>query len=110
MKQNLVVRHVNDKNYVGFVFSEHLVPTVNETGGVDMKATIGVCWNNQRTPAVCYHSPEDLEWLEAQPIVIEELYADDEEEGEEEEESEEEEYDEEEVAPSLRSTQKEVRA
>lgn len=83
MKQNLVVRHLNDKNYVGFVFSEHLIPITKEDGTMDMKPVIGICWDNQRTPAVSYHSPEELEWLEAQPVVIEELteYEDEEEDG-----------------------------
>jgi hypothetical protein len=86
MKQNLVVTHTKDKNFVGFVFSEHLVPAQGEGGTVEMKPMIGVCWNNQRNPAVCYHSPEELEWVEAQPVIIEELYQ--EEDGEEEEEEE----------------------
>jgi hypothetical protein len=88
MKQNLVVAHVKDKNFVGFVFSEHLVPSQNESGAMEMKPMVGVCWNNQRSPAICYHSPDELEWLEAQPIVIEELYSSEEDEEEEEEEEE----------------------
>jgi hypothetical protein len=86
MKQNIVVRHVKDQNFLGFIYSEHLIPVTNENGTIEMKAIIGVCWNNQRVPAISYHSPEELEWLEAQPIVVEELYYDEEDEEEEEEE------------------------
>lgn len=85
MKQNLVVRHIKNKNYVGFVFSEHIVPTPTETGTLENRVMIGVCWQNKRTPAISYHTPEELEWLELQPVVIEELYSDEEEEDEDDE-------------------------
>jgi hypothetical protein len=93
MKQNIVVRHVRDSNFIGFIYSEHLIPVTNESGSIEMRATIGVCWNNQRVPAISYHAPEELEWLEAQPIVVEELYTEEEEEDSEDADEEDEDID-----------------
>ena len=49
----------------GVVVSEHLVPVPDQSSGTGMRfqAMLGVCWENNRSPAVSYHSPEELEWL-----------------------------------------------
>lgn len=85
MKQNLVVKHVKNKDYTGIVFSENMVTRTNEKGLIETLVMIGVCWKNKRVPAISYHTPEELEWLELQPIVIEEMYTEEEEEDEEDE-------------------------
>lgn len=68
----------------GVVVSEHLVPVPDSTSasGMRFQATLGVCWDNLRTPAISYHSPDELEWIEVTGL------EDDEEESEEEDEEE----------------------
>ena len=52
--------------HTGIVVSEHLIPVPDQSSstGLRFQATLGVCWDDHRSPAVSYHSPEELEWIE----------------------------------------------
>ena len=88
----IFVSHKDDQAQVGTIISEHLlaVPELvkNEagelvpSGHLRYQATLGVCWDSQRTPAIAYHQPEDLVWL-AIPALEDEEDDDDNEEDEE---------------------------
>jgi hypothetical protein len=61
-----------DKSYTGTCISEHVSPIPreiqNEKGEIVttivMEALLSVLWDNQRSPAPCYHNPSEIEWLE----------------------------------------------
>lgn len=67
----------------GVVVSEHLVPVPDANSGTGMRfqAMLGVCWDNLRVPAISYHQPEELEWIEV--VGIDDETEDDEDEDEE---------------------------
>lgn len=60
MKETIVVQHIKNKEYVGFIYSEHLLPVPTPSGEVEFRPTLGVCWENKVSPAISYHSPEEL--------------------------------------------------
>lgn len=58
---------VKDENLTGLAISESLIPVEVEQDGkrvMIMKAMIGVLWDEQRSPAPSYHSPDELVWIE----------------------------------------------
>lgn len=61
----IVVCHVSDPEKVGIAMSENIltVPDQNNPGGFSFKTLLGVAWNHQRSPALAYHSPDELVWL-----------------------------------------------
>ena len=70
-----------------------LKETTNEKGEVTtiivMEALLSVLWDNQRSPAPCYHNPSEIEWLEIPELTaIEQEISDENEEDSEENEEE----------------------
>ena len=60
----VIVQLVNTE-VSGIVVSEHLlaVPDSSNPTGLKYQAMLGICWENNRCPAISYHSPEEVEWL-----------------------------------------------
>jgi len=88
MTSEVIVKLKGSDEAIGFIFSEHLIPT-NKGGVIDMIPKIGVCWADERSPAITYHDPSDLEWIDAGTGAIEAYFGegDDEEDDEEDAES-----------------------
>lgn len=87
------VRLVSDPEQVGIVVSEHLIPVPNPENPqlINYKAQLGVLWESQRSPAISYWEPDQLEWMAVLDMTaMGDVYEDDEEEEEDEFEGEEE--------------------
>lgn len=77
----VVVSLKDNEAITGVIVSEHLLPYADSTGATKVLNRVGVCWETQRTPAISYHDPAELQWLSIPGVA-------DEDEGEDEEDFE----------------------
>jgi hypothetical protein len=69
LQEKIIVTHKENKKMRGYIFSEVFLPMTNtETGTQELVPQLGVLWQNPRTPAVSYHHPSDLIWLELEAV------------------------------------------
>lgn len=59
----VVVSLKENESITGVIVSEHLLPYADSTGATKVLNRVGVCWESQRTPAISYHDPAELQWL-----------------------------------------------
>lgn len=100
MQTPIYVRSTKNHEKLGIVVSEHLFPTPiqdEKTGEtrIEFVSLLGVCWEEERSPAIDYVYPRDLEWLAIESVTNvdedeDEEYDEDEEDETEDDESEEE--------------------
>jgi hypothetical protein len=89
-------RLVKNPKFTGTVINEHVNPIPreiqNEKGEIVttivMESLLSVLWDNQRTPAPCYHNPSEIEWLEIPELTAIEQQIEEENDEDEEEEDE----------------------
>ncbi len=78
LQEKVVLTHVKNKKMRGYLFSESFLPVTDEAGNMTMQARIGVLWQDVRTPAISYHVPEELIWLELEAVSTDQVeYEDD---------------------------------
>lgn len=75
----------------GIALSEHLIPLPDNDSptGIKMNPLISVLWDEVRSPAPSYHSPQELVWLSVPDIADPEDDEDDEDEVDDSEDSDE---------------------
>jgi len=80
LQEKVLVTHKDNKKMRGYIFSEVFLPMTNtETQQQELVPQLGILWQNPRTPAVSYHHPNDLIWLELEAVTTDIIEYEDEE-------------------------------
>jgi hypothetical protein len=74
-----IVKLKKDPNCTGVAISEQTHPLPDESGQkIVLRAVVAVLWDNQRSPAPSYHSPDELLWEDIpQLTALQDEYEDD---------------------------------